>query len=91
MDGKLEVLQPNTYMFDTSSRIFTCFLSTQQLTQPLTDDNQDIIHCDTKDFVEVGIRASVFYRVADAARAITMVGTKEKIQELIRETSIATL
>jgi regulator of protease activity HflC (stomatin/prohibitin superfamily) len=51
------------------------------LTQPLSDDKggNNVIQCDTKDFVEVGIRASVFYRIADAARAITMVGNEAKI------------
>ncbi|CAL6004351.1 Conserved_hypothetical protein [Hexamita inflata] len=92
-DGKLDVLQPNTYLFDTTSRIFTNFLSTQQMTQSLSDDKStnSTIQCDTKDFVEVGIHASVFYRITDAARAITVVGNEDKIKELIRETSIATL
>ena len=30
--------------------------------------------CETKDFVEIGIKADVFYRIGDAAKVLLVVG-----------------
>jgi len=93
LNGKLEVLQPKTHMFDAAERIFQGFLSTRQRSLVLVEDGSKdaFLRCDTKDFVEVGIKAAVFYRVCDPERSLLSVGNEEAIEKLIRETSIATL
>ena len=50
----------------------------------------DLLVCETKDLVKIGIRADVFYRIADPEKAILQVGRAD-IESLIMETSIATL
>jgi len=68
-------------------------LSTKQQAIPLTEPGSKelFLRCDTKDFVEVGIKAAVFYKVGDPAKALITVGEEDAITRLIRETSIATL
>ncbi len=47
-----------THIFDDAERIFYGFLSTrQQILQLIEDDAKDhYLRCDTKDFVEVGLK-----------------------------------
>eukprot|EP01113_Clastostelium_recurvatum_P040721 TRINITY_DN635_c0_g1_i1.p1 TRINITY_DN635_c0_g1~~TRINITY_DN635_c0_g1_i1.p1 ORF type:complete len:706 (+),score=230.23 TRINITY_DN635_c0_g1_i1:77-2194(+) len=93
VNGKLDILQPNTHIFDAVERVFRGFLSTKQQAIGLIEDgNKDgLLHCDTKDFVEVGIKAAVFYKIGDPATALLTVGEEDAISRLIKETSIATL
>jgi len=93
VNGKLDILQPNTHVFDAVERIFKGFLSTKQQAIPLIEPGSKdaFLRCDTKDFVEVGLKAAVFYRIGDPAKSLITVGDEEAISRLIRETSIATL
>eukprot|EP01117_Protostelium_nocturnum_P011094 TRINITY_DN4026_c0_g1_i1.p1 TRINITY_DN4026_c0_g1~~TRINITY_DN4026_c0_g1_i1.p1 ORF type:complete len:725 (+),score=259.13 TRINITY_DN4026_c0_g1_i1:386-2560(+) len=52
--------------------------------------NAEHLSCETKDFVEIGIKADVFYRISDAEKVLLVVG-KDSVVPLVRETSIATL
>lgn len=54
------------------------------------DDNSDLMACETKDLVKVGVRADVFYSIADPKKAIERMQADE-IEDLVRETAIATL
>jgi len=96
--GTLRILQPGRhYIGDTDHRVDD-FLSTQQrmirLEQPSGPGGRaavdDLLVCETKDLVKIGIRADVFYRIQNPEQAIMEVG-REFISELVKETSIATL
>jgi len=93
VNGRLDILQPNTHVFDSVERIFAGFLSTkQQSIHLLEPGSKDLfLHCDTKEFVEIGVKAAVFYRICDPAKSLLTVGNDQNIQQLIRETGIATL
>lgn len=56
-----------------------------------TGNNSGYLRCDTKDFVEIGIKAAVFYRIGDPEKALLTIGDSEAIEKLVKETSIATL
>jgi len=94
--GCLEVLAPGRHCIEKAEQLFEGFMSTQQTCVRLKSKGgsnpkaQDLLICDTKDLVSIGIRADVFYRIADPAKAITEVG-RDKVEELVSETSIATL
>jgi len=49
-----------------------------------------ILCCETKDFVEIGLKADVFFKIADAEKVLLVVG-KDNVSQLVRETAIATL
>jgi len=49
------------------------------------------MRCETKDFVEIGIKAAVFYRICDPEKALLTVGGSKALEKLMKETSIATL
>jgi len=51
---------------------------------------EHILSCETKDFVEIGIKADIFYRIVEAEKVLLIVG-KDNVIPLVRETSIATL
>lgn len=93
LKGKLNVLYPDRHIIESAEHIFQGFLSTQQqclhLVQP-KDKERDLLTCETKDFVEIGIKADVFYRIANAEKVLLIVG-KDNVMPLVRETSIATL
>eukprot|EP01111_Echinosteliopsis_oligospora_P010958 TRINITY_DN3499_c0_g1_i1.p1 TRINITY_DN3499_c0_g1~~TRINITY_DN3499_c0_g1_i1.p1 ORF type:complete len:707 (-),score=228.05 TRINITY_DN3499_c0_g1_i1:9-2129(-) len=93
INGKLEILQPKTHVFDAAERIFSGFLSTRQQSLFLIEDGSrdQFLRCDTKDFVEVGLKAAVFYRISDPEKCLLSVGNEAAIARLIKETSIATL
>jgi len=73
-------------------------MSTQQVTLRLCDPSasrrkeaeHDLIIAETRDFVKVGMRADVFYSIADAFKTIIRVG-KAGVKELVMETAIGTL
>jgi tRNA(Ile2) C34 agmatinyltransferase TiaS len=104
--GKLAVLKPDRHLIDSTEHTFQgkpaiCgiptllgFLSTQQqclhLQHPKVDKQDGMLVCETKDFVEIGIRSDVFYKICDPAQALLVVG-KDSIETLVRETAIATL
>eukprot|EP01111_Echinosteliopsis_oligospora_P005129 TRINITY_DN1832_c2_g1_i1.p1 TRINITY_DN1832_c2_g1~~TRINITY_DN1832_c2_g1_i1.p1 ORF type:complete len:805 (-),score=239.67 TRINITY_DN1832_c2_g1_i1:156-2570(-) len=92
-NGKLEILPPMTHIFEAAERVVEGFLSTRQQSLNLFEEGSkdSYLRCDTKDFVEVGLKACVFYRVSDPEKSILTVGVNEKIQRLIKETSIATI
>jgi len=54
------------------------------------DEDTDLTICDTKDLVKVGLRADVFYSIDDPEKCINKIDTDE-LEDLIRETAIATL
>eukprot|EP01116_Phalansterium_solitarium_P011180 TRINITY_DN267_c0_g1_i3.p1 TRINITY_DN267_c0_g1~~TRINITY_DN267_c0_g1_i3.p1 ORF type:complete len:694 (+),score=299.14 TRINITY_DN267_c0_g1_i3:257-2338(+) len=97
--GKLHVLRPDRHQIDTPEHIFQGFLSTQQQCLHLYEEvsrkgpqrpDWGLAVCETKDFVELGIKADVFFRIVQPERALLIVG-KDSILPLVRETSIATL
>lgn len=103
LNGKLDILTPKIHLFDAAERVFVGFLSTKQQIAHLTDDIFDgkpasnsgkaskFLRCDTKDFVEIGVKAAVFYRITNPETALLTVGDTEAIEKLVTETSIATL
>jgi len=93
VNGKLDILLPKAHIFDAAERVFVNFLSTRQQLTPLTDSGSTTgyLRCDTKDFVEIGIKAAVFYRISDPEKALLTVGDSSAIEKLVKETSIATL
>lgn len=93
--GKLVVLPPGRHYIKEIDHIFDGFLSTQQLSLKLAPQgrrgaDEGILTCETKDLVDIGIRADVFYRISNPEQAIMEVG-REFIPELVKETSVATL
>jgi len=94
VNGKLDILMPREHVFDAAERVFVNFLSTRQQSIPLGDfagSSGHFLRCDTKDFVEIGIQAAVFYRISDPERAVLTVGDASAIEKLVKETSTATL
>lgn len=93
LKGKLIVLKPDRHLIDSSEHVFMGFLSTQQQCLHLVDPkyvNDGILSCETKDFVEIGLKADVFYKIHDAEKVLLVVG-KDNVSPLVRETAIATL
>jgi len=91
--GRLVVLRPDRHLIDSTEHIFQGFLSTQQQCLPLTtpkNEHEGLLTCETKDFVEIGLKADVFYKIADPEKALLIVG-KDNCGSLVRETAIATL
>ena len=99
--GVLEIMPPGRHVIDSAQHAFDDFMSTQQRALRLQSNEHrgpgellkpqdDILVCETKDLVKIGIRADVFFRVADPMKAILQVG-RDKIDSLVMETSIATL
>lgn len=103
--GVLQVLQPGRHILEDASHVFDDFLSTQQRILRLTprvpqqkaqvgrDDNENkssLLVCETKDFVKVGLRADVFYSIANPTLTIQAV-KRQEIDELVYETAVATL
>lgn len=92
--GSLEILQAGRHVIDDAAHMFDTFMSTQQRTMRITQQQQgknqeELLICESKDLVKVGIRADVFFRVSDPAKVIMQVG--RDIDNLVMETSIATL
>jgi len=56
----------------------------------IDDKDADLTICETKDLVKVGIRADVFYSISDPEKCILKIDTDE-LEDLVRETAIATL
>lgn len=54
------------------------------------DIDSDLTICETKDLVKVGIRADIFYSISDPEKCILKIDTDE-LEDLVRETAIATL
>eukprot|EP00928_Gymnodinium_smaydae_P034095 TRINITY_DN24242_c0_g2_i2.p1 TRINITY_DN24242_c0_g2~~TRINITY_DN24242_c0_g2_i2.p1 ORF type:complete len:736 (+),score=154.64 TRINITY_DN24242_c0_g2_i2:63-2270(+) len=89
--GELQILDPGSWKINDAEHIFDDFLSTQQLSLRLQPERgSDLLICETKDLVNIGIRADVFYSIKDPLKALKKVG-REAITELVRDTSIATL
>ena len=91
--GVLEVMPPGRHVIESAEHSFDSFMSTQQRALRLKQEGLgggDLLVCETKDLVKIGIRADVFFRVADPEKAILQVG-QDKIDLLMLETSIATL
>jgi len=95
--GKLRVLDPDRHILDSADQVFLGFLSTQQQCLPLVVqsgknkyEKDGYLICETKDFVEIGLRADVFYKIEDSSKVLFHVG-KDKIEPLVKDTAIATL
>ena len=54
------------------------------------DPDADLTICETKDLVKVGLRADVFYSIADPEKCILKIDTDE-LEDLVRETAVSTL
>ncbi|CAJ1965915.1 unnamed protein product [Cylindrotheca closterium] len=54
------------------------------------DDDSDLLVCETKDLVKVGVRADVFYSIVDPEKCIQTLNTDE-LEDLVRETAVSTL
>jgi hypothetical protein len=52
--------------------------------------DSDLTVCETKDLVKVGLRADVFYSIEDPEKCINKIETDE-LEDLVRETAVATL
>jgi len=60
-------------------------------THPHTlDDDADLLVCETRDLVKVGLRADVFYSIVDPEKCIQTLNTDE-LEDLVRETAVSTL
>jgi regulator of protease activity HflC (stomatin/prohibitin superfamily) len=91
--GKLVVLRPDRHLIESTEHIFQGFLSTQQQCIHLSNQkgsHGDLLFCETKDFVEIGLKADVFFQIVDPEKVLLTVGPKG-ISKLVKETSIATL
>jgi regulator of protease activity HflC (stomatin/prohibitin superfamily) len=93
--GKLVVLKPDRHIIDSIEHVFQGFISTQQQCLHLAsnknlNDQDGILVCETKDFVEIGLKADVFFKISDAEKVLMIVG-KDNVATLVRETAIATL
>mmetsp|Transcript_732 Transcript_732/g.1483 ORF Transcript_732/g.1483 Transcript_732/m.1483 type:complete len:667 (+) Transcript_732:555-2555(+) len=55
-----------------------------------SDMDSDLTICETRDLVKVGIRADIFYSISDPEKCIMKIDTDE-LEDLVRETAIATL
>jgi len=64
--------------------------SSDRASRGKANDDSDLMACETKDLVKVGVRADVFYSIADPKKAIERIQADE-IEDLVRETAIATL
>jgi regulator of protease activity HflC (stomatin/prohibitin superfamily) len=92
--GTLQVLREGRHVIEDANHRFECFLDTKQVSlrlESVESGKGDLLVCETKDYVSVGIRADVFYRIQDPEKAILQIGTTEKIQQIVQETSVATL
>lgn len=74
--GKLQVLPPNRHIIESAEHVIQGFISTQQQSMHLDDpkDDSDNIICETKDFVQIEIKADVFYKINDPEKALLVVG-----------------
>ena len=87
--GALTILESWRHIIHKTDHFFETFLSSQQRAMRLRP-SEDVLICETRDLVKIGIVAIVFFRVADPMKAISEVGISG-IDELVEETSIATL
>ena len=92
--GKLDILGPGTFVFDELDRVFESYMSTKLMSIPLIEDvksKEPFLRCDTRDFVEVGIRAAVSFRIADPKLTLLTIGNESATIKLIKDNSIAAL
>ena len=89
--GKLTILSPSIHTYDDTDLIFIGFLSTQQQIIQLTETGKQFLSCDTRDFVELGIKSDVFYSIINPELTYRKIGNVKAVEQLIRETCIATL
>jgi len=87
--GALTILESGRHIINRTDHFFETFLSLQQRAMRLRP-SEDVLICETRDLVKIGIVADVFFRVADPMQAISEVGIAG-IDKLVEETSIATL
>ncbi len=88
-------MKPDRHVIESADHIFQGFLSTQQQNLDLygsdsKDKLKSVLIAETKDFVEIGIKADLFYRISDPEKALLVVG-KDNIEPLVRDTAVATL
>jgi hypothetical protein len=103
-------LGPDRHVIESADHTFQGFLSTQQQCLPLAQEHsaqkskvaEEMLICETKDFVEIGIKADVFYRISISERVLLIVGKvifprfffsifQDNVPNLVKETAIATL
>jgi len=104
-DGELKVLNNGRHVINSSTHVFERFLSTKQRSirlitygadhkiskkKSVLEDDADLLVCETRDLVKVGVRADVFYSIADPTKCIQTLDTDE-LEDLVRETAVATL
>jgi len=98
--GELRILHPGRHVIDDAAHRVDGFLPILQKSVRLISaeagpprkgaEGSDLLICETKDLVKVGVRSDVFYSIADPEKTIRRVA-KEDINTLVLETAIATL
>jgi regulator of protease activity HflC (stomatin/prohibitin superfamily) len=101
--GELRILHPGRHVIEDAAHKVDGFLPILQKSVRLIsaeagpprrgaakEEGSDLLICDTKDLVKVGVRADVFYSIADPEKTIRRVA-KEDINTIVLETAIATL
>jgi len=54
------------------------------------EEEESILICETKDFVEIGLKADVFFKIEQAEKVLLVVG-KDNVSTLVKDTAVATL
>jgi len=94
----LKILQPGTHIFDDPALLFQGFLDTRETCLRLRQEfdpakhkhgevhsEKDILICDTKEFVQVGIKADMYYRVKFPEKCVYTVGLNNEIDFRMNE------
>lgn len=77
LESSEHLFQGIVFFYSTNEYFKKGFLSMQQQCLHLfhpTKDNDEILKCETKDFVEIGLKADVFYRIIDPEKVLMVVG-----------------
>lgn len=90
-DKGLQILDKGIHDIDNEQHKFVGFLSLKQIEIKLNHSEREHLHCETKDLVEVGIKADVFFEIIDPVKAINKIGYMDKISSSVRDNSIGTL
>jgi len=103
-NGVLHILEKGTHDIDDAQHRFEDIVTTKQQSELLSsaksrsrDLPADMMSCETKDLVNIGVKAEVFYRIRDPAKVVREVGIAvtesglRRYQMLVRDTAIATL
>jgi regulator of protease activity HflC (stomatin/prohibitin superfamily) len=90
--GELCMLGPGRHAIEDAAHRFDSFLSTLQRSIRLVTqgDRNDLLICETRDLVKVGLRADVFFSIKDPEKTVRTI-VKEEIENLVLETAVASI